>query len=174
MFVFFSLEDPRVANFLTASAKAFRYKHQTSKTQERKTFGRWATIHTILPLWQTTGRRRDRSTLWHGRRSRSTQLSSGGDFSFLSENARNIRLISLECVPLFAFVASFFTSAFSFFLSYLEHIKLSPLVRLPNREHVYQVGLCSVHFKHPALDLNVRREQIYLFERKKKVWLHFL
>lgn len=54
------------------------------------------------------------------------------------------------------------------FLSYLEHIKLSPLIRLPNREHVDQVGLCSVHFKHPALDLNVRREKVYYFGRKKR------
>lgn len=73
-----------------------------------------------------------------------------------------------------AYVASFFASVFSFFLSYLEHIKLSALVRIPNREHVDQVRLRSVHFKHPALDLNVRKEQIYLFGRKIRVWLHFL
>lgn len=38
-----------------------------------------------LPLWRTTGRRRVRSTPWRGRRSRSTQPSSDGDFSFLSD-----------------------------------------------------------------------------------------
>lgn len=65
-----------------------------------------------------------------------------------------------------AFVASFCAGVFSFFLSYLKHIKLSSLIRLPNREHVDQVGLRSVHFKHPALDLNVRREQIYSEEIK--------
>ena len=50
-------------------------------------------------------------------------------------------------------------------LSYLKHVKWPPLVRLPDGEHVDQVGLSSVHLKHPALDLEkgkwCRREKCY-------------
>lgn len=43
------------------------------------------------------------------------------------------------------------------FLSYLKHIKWPSLIRLPDGEHVNQVGLGSVHLKHPALDLKDRK-----------------
>lgn len=42
-------------------------------------------------------------------------------------------------------------------LSYLEHIEPPPFVRLPDGEHIDQVGVGSVHFKHPALDLQSKK-----------------
>ena len=49
-------------------------------------------------------------------------------------------------------------------LSYLKHVKRPPLIRLPDGEHVDQVGLSSVHLKHPVLDLEKgkwwRRENV--------------
>lgn len=42
------------------------------------------------------------------------------------------------------------------FFSNLKHIKWPALIRLANGEQVYQMRLCSVYFKHPALNLEDR------------------
>lgn len=53
------------------------------------------------------------------------------------------------------------------FFSNLKHIKWPALIRLANREQVNQMGLCSVHFKHPALNLEDREVNTF------RDWLKF-
>lgn len=124
-------------------------------------------VHTVivktwtlpLPLWRTTGRRRVLSTPWRGRHSRSTQPSSDADFSFLSERAWS--LSGLSSVSACTHTLWTLRVTLLWFFSNLQHVKRPALIGLPNGEHVNQMGLGSVHFRHPALNLKDRFETLW-------------
>lgn len=149
MFVFFPLRTPEKQTCLTAPVETCQYKHQTmsyntynitSLTNHWQKAGpihslAWTpqSIHTAFFWWRFF------FPIWQGQK----HHDQSGMCAFVCLCGIILRVCLLIIFP-----------------SYLEHIKLSPLVRLPNGEHVDQVGLGSVHFKHPALDLNGRRGQI--------------
>lgn len=149
MFVFFPLSTPEKQTCLTAPVETCQSKHQTmsyntynitSLTNHWQKAGpihslAWTpqSIHTAFFWWRFF------FPIWQGQK----HHDQSGMCAFVCLCGIILRVCLLIIFP-----------------SYLEHIKLSPLVRLPNGEHVDQVGLGSVHFKHPALDLNGRRGQI--------------
>lgn len=112
-----------------------------------------------LPLWRTTGRRRVLSTLWHGRHSQSTRPSSDADFSFLSDRAWSPSVVNSGSMCMRALVTLRVTLLG--FFSNLKHVKWPALIGLPDGEHVNQIGLSSVDFKHPALNLKERIERFW-------------